>query len=86
MWYTGKNNAYLCKRKQAGGVQFSRDPMNLVNRHSRKYEGFVNDKAIGINADDNTVSSPPFPQTPQPHAAVSLTAKKLADARHDRSK
>ena len=29
--------------------------MNLVNKHSRKYEGFVNDKAIGINADSNTV-------------------------------
>lgn len=52
---TGKNNAFLCKRKQAGGVQFSRDPFNLVNKHSRKYEGFVNDKAIGINADSNTV-------------------------------
>lgn len=36
-------------------MQFSRDPMNLVNKHSRKYEGFVNDKAIGINADSNTV-------------------------------
>lgn len=54
-WDTGKNNAYLVKRKQAGGIQFSRDPFNLTNKHSRKYEGFVNDKAIGINADDNTV-------------------------------
>ncbi|KAK5166194.1 uncharacterized protein LTR77_008455 [Saxophila tyrrhenica] len=49
------NNAYLCKRKQAGGVQFSRDPMNLANKHSRKHAGFVNNKAIGINADSNTV-------------------------------
>jgi len=39
---TGHNNAFLCKRKQAGGVQFSRDPLNLVNKHSRKYEGYAN--------------------------------------------
>ncbi|KAF2719623.1 ribosomal protein L28e [Polychaeton citri CBS 116435] len=50
------NNAYLVKRKQAGGVQFSRDPLNLVNKHSRKYEGFVNPQAIGIQPDGNTVS------------------------------
>ncbi|GAB7362181.1 hypothetical protein MBLNU230_g2207t1 [Neophaeotheca triangularis] len=53
---TRKQNAFLCKRKQSGGVQFSRDPMNLVNKHSRKYEGYCNDQAIGINADGNTVS------------------------------
>ncbi|KAK3713959.1 hypothetical protein LTR37_008209 [Vermiconidia calcicola] len=51
-----KNNSYLCKRKQGGGVQFSRDPMNLANKHSRKHDGFVNEKAIGIQPDDNTVS------------------------------
>ncbi|KAI1212989.1 60S ribosomal protein L28 [Annulohypoxylon truncatum] len=42
------NNSYLVKRKDAGGVQFSRDPLNLVNKNSRKYAGFVNDKAIGV--------------------------------------
>ncbi|KAI2613104.1 60S ribosomal protein L28 [Hypoxylon fragiforme] len=42
------NNSFLVKRKQAGGVQFSRDPLNLVNKNSRKYSGFVNDKAIGV--------------------------------------
>lgn len=26
----------LVKRKQAGGVQFSRDPLNLTNVYSRK--------------------------------------------------
>lgn len=29
----GSQNAYIVKRK---GVQFSRDPLNLVNLHSRK--------------------------------------------------
>ncbi|KAI1777863.1 60S ribosomal protein L28 [Hypoxylon cercidicola] len=42
------NNAYLAKSKVSGGVQFSRDPLNLVNKNSRKYAGFVNEKAIGI--------------------------------------
>ncbi|KAF2858175.1 ribosomal protein L28e [Piedraia hortae CBS 480.64] len=43
-------NAFLCKRKQSGGVQFSRDPMNLTNVHNRKYAGYCNTEAIGINA------------------------------------
>ena len=33
---TGKNNSYLVKRKTAGGAQFSKDPMNLMNKHTRK--------------------------------------------------
>ena len=57
---TGHNNAYLVKRKSGGGVQFSRDPMNLTNVHSRKNAGFINDKAIGILPDSNTVQLP-FP-------------------------
>ncbi|KAL8966862.1 MAG: hypothetical protein Q9197_005747 [Variospora fuerteventurae] len=42
--YAGPNNAFLVKRKSAGGSQFSRDPFNLMNKHSRKHEGFVNNK------------------------------------------
>ncbi|KAL9587563.1 MAG: hypothetical protein Q9212_000140 [Teloschistes hypoglaucus] len=42
------NNAYLVKRSSGGGSQFSKDPMNLTNKHSRKYDGFVNTKAVGI--------------------------------------
>ncbi|KAI2630943.1 ribosomal L28e family protein [Hypoxylon sp. NC1633] len=42
------NNAYLVKRKESGGIQFSRDPLNLTNKHARKYAGFVNDKAVGV--------------------------------------
>ncbi|MCJ1406428.1 hypothetical protein MMC19_000493 [Ptychographa xylographoides] len=44
------NNAYLVKRRSGGGAQFSRDPLNLINKHSRKHAGFVNDKAVGIHA------------------------------------
>ncbi|KAJ1337613.1 large subunit ribosomal protein L28e [Microdochium nivale] len=49
VWEIVRNqNAYLVKRKTGGGVQFSSDPLNLTNKHSRKYAGFVNDKAIGV--------------------------------------
>jgi len=46
-------NAYLVKRNSAGGVQFSRDPFNLVNKHSRKHAGFINDKAVSIQGTEN---------------------------------
>ncbi|AEO69531.1 01c61569-e6ee-47ca-b584-63b517fda940 [Thermothielavioides terrestris] len=42
------SNAFLVKRKSGAAPQFSRDPLNLTNVHSRKYAGFVNDKALGI--------------------------------------
>lgn len=32
----GNNNSYLVKRNTGGGVQFSRDPLNLMNKNSRK--------------------------------------------------
>lgn len=32
----GSNNSYLVKRKSGGGSQFSKDPMNLMNKYSRK--------------------------------------------------
>ncbi|KAI4834023.1 hypothetical protein E4T45_10139, partial [Aureobasidium sp. EXF-8846] len=44
------NNALLVKRNQAGGVQFSKDPLNLTNLHSRKYSSLANPQAIGIEA------------------------------------
>ncbi|KAG9683197.1 ribosomal protein L28e, partial [Aureobasidium melanogenum] len=56
IWETIRhNNAFLVKRKQAGGVQFSKDPLNLTNLHSRKYSSLANPQAIGINAKDNKI-------------------------------
>ena len=49
---TGNNNAYLVKRNSGGGVQFSRDPFNLTNKHSRTHAGFVNDKAVSIQPNE----------------------------------
>ncbi|KAF4303552.1 Ribosomal protein L28e [Botryosphaeria dothidea] len=54
IWEVTRNtSAFLLKRREAGGVQFSRDPLNLTNKHARKYEGFVNDKAFGVQPSEN---------------------------------
>jgi len=45
---TRLHSANLVKRKGAGGVQFSRDPLNVAGRFTRKYEGLHQDKAIGV--------------------------------------
>lgn len=46
----GNQNAYLVKRISGGhAYYFSRDPLNLVNKHSRTHAGFVNEKAVGVN-------------------------------------
>ncbi|RMZ87793.1 hypothetical protein DV736_g4977, partial [Chaetothyriales sp. CBS 134916] len=53
LWELVRNqNAYLVKSRAAGGVQFSRDPFNLTNKHSKKHAGFINDKAIAVQAND----------------------------------
>ncbi|KZZ87281.1 60S ribosomal protein L28 [Ascosphaera apis ARSEF 7405] len=53
--FTGRTNAYLVKRKAAGGVQFSRDPFNLTNENKRKYAGYSSSKAIGVQPTENSV-------------------------------
>ncbi|KAK8115003.1 ribosomal protein L28e [Apiospora kogelbergensis] len=47
------NNAYVVSRRTGGGVRFSRDPLNLKNMHTRKYAGFVNEKAVGVVPNEN---------------------------------
>ncbi|GAB1215047.1 hypothetical protein ATERTT37_004229 [Aspergillus terreus] len=42
---TRTQNAYLVKRNSGGGSQFSRDPLNLQNKHSFK--------AVGVQATEN---------------------------------
>ena len=32
----GTTNSYLVKQRGGGRVQFSRDPLNLMNKHSKK--------------------------------------------------
>jgi len=51
---TRNNNSFLVKRQ--GMKPFSRDPLNLTNKHSRKYVGYANAQAIGIQPDSNTIA------------------------------
>ncbi|KAF2755824.1 ribosomal protein L28e [Pseudovirgaria hyperparasitica] len=63
LWFISRgNHATLVKRKTAGGIQFSRDPLNLTNLHAKKYEGYANDRAIGIQ--------------PNPDGGLTLLTKK----------
>jgi hypothetical protein len=40
----GKWNKYQVNRNSGSGVVFSRDPLNLINKETRKHTGFVNEK------------------------------------------
>jgi large subunit ribosomal protein L28e len=54
VWQITRNqNAFLVQRNNAGGVRFSRDPLNPINIHSRKYAGYANDKALGLQASED---------------------------------
>lgn len=69
-------NSYQVKRRSGGGAQFTRDPLNLLNKQTRQHTGFVNESAIGI--------------TPGEKGGVSLTTKKggkkhQPGAQHQRS-
>ncbi|KAJ5246942.1 ribosomal L28e protein family-domain-containing protein [Penicillium chermesinum] len=53
IWQLTRNqNAYLVRRNAGGGSQLSRDPLNLVNKHSFKYAGYTNNKAIGVHGNE----------------------------------
>ncbi|KAF7522693.1 hypothetical protein PCG10_007207 [Penicillium crustosum] len=61
VWQITRNqNAFLVNRNSAGGFQFSRDPLNLLNKHSYK--------AVGVQATENGVAvitkKPSNPQQP----------------------
>merc|ERR1712157_196894 len=50
---TRNNSAYLLKKRNCP-KPFSTDPMNLTNKHSQRYVGLVNKKAVAIApASDN---------------------------------
>lgn len=46
------NSSYLVKRNNAGGVQFSREPLNVTGFYTQSASGFANKTAVGV------VSSP----------------------------
>lgn len=48
---TRAHNSFLVKRKDLGkSANFSRDPLNLKNIHTKKFAGYAHDKAIGVQA------------------------------------
>ncbi|KAJ5902492.1 60S ribosomal protein L28 [Penicillium taxi] len=94
VWQLTRNqNAYLVRRNTGGGAQFSRDPLNLVNKQSFKYAGYANSKAIGIQGTDSgdlnvvtkKTSSPQHPAktfvtvTYGPKASIRKIYKGVAD-------
>lgn len=49
IWQVSRaNSAYLVKRREAGGVAFSRDPLNVSGKWSYSASGFANEKAVGV--------------------------------------
>ncbi|KAF2666234.1 ribosomal protein L28e [Microthyrium microscopicum] len=57
LWEVTKGwNSYQVKRRSGGGVNFSRDPLNLLNKQTRKHTGFINDQAIGITPSEKGVT------------------------------
>ncbi|KAJ5231310.1 60S ribosomal protein L28e [Penicillium citrinum] len=70
VWQITRNqNSFLVRRNTGGGSQFSRDPLNLVNKHSFKYAGYANTKAIGVQGTENggvsvTTKKPSNPNQP----------------------
>merc|ERR1712080_181789 len=44
---TRNNSAYLLKKRNCP-KPFSTDPMNLTNKHSQRYTGLVNKKAVAV--------------------------------------
>jgi large subunit ribosomal protein L28e len=42
------NSSYLVKRKAAGGLQFSQDPLNVTGDYTLTHSGFANSKAVGV--------------------------------------
>jgi hypothetical protein len=41
---TESYNSFQVKRRSGGGSLFSRDPLNLANKQTRKHAGFINSK------------------------------------------
>ena len=53
-WAITRNNSAFLSKKRNCPKPFSTDPMNLTNKHSQRYVGLVNKKAVAIApASDN---------------------------------
>ena len=48
VWAITRNNSAYLLKKRGCPKPFSTDPLNLTNKHSQRYVGLVNTKAVGI--------------------------------------
>ena len=48
-WAITRNNSAFLLKKRGCPKPFSTDPMNLTNKHSQRYTGLVNKKAVAVN-------------------------------------
>ncbi|KAI5849411.1 60S ribosomal protein L28 [Morchella snyderi] len=55
LWAITRNNSSYIVKRGVGNerVTFSKEPLNLTNKHSRKHSGLVNEKAVGVQANNN---------------------------------
>ena len=47
-WAITRNNSAFLLKKRNCPKPFSTDPMNLTNKHSQRYTGLVNKKAVAV--------------------------------------
>merc|ERR1719420_1380923 len=47
-WAVTRNNSAFLLKKRNCPKPFSTDPMNLTNKHSQRYTGLVNKKAVAV--------------------------------------
>ena len=51
-WAVTRNNSAFLLKKRGCPKPFSTDPLNLTNKNSQRYNGYLNKKAVGIQAMD----------------------------------
>ena len=49
-WAITRNNSAFLLKKRGSPKPFSTDPLNLTNKNSQRYNGYLHKKAIGVNA------------------------------------
>lgn len=85
----GKNSAQLFKQRMSGGLYFSRDPLNLVNKHSRKVRTappYSLTKPLTLHSTTETSTAKQSAFSPAPKARASFsspaTPKHLTSPHH----
>ncbi len=51
-WAITRNNSAFLLKKRNCPKPFSKDPLNLTNKNSQRYAGYLQRKAIGVSSAD----------------------------------